>query len=141
MPKTIDVVHERTFSGTPRRIYQLLTDIGTSQDVVWPFPSQPFLRSPGPLVPGKTEEWHGGLHAVLEEAQPEQSIVWRVDTPGIDGTHGFTLEPAGKKILVRHRVAATLTDDVGVPLWRRLEGAHEMTLEALFDKLARVLKR
>ncbi|MGD0052729.1 MAG: hypothetical protein ABSD03_13085 [Vulcanimicrobiaceae bacterium] len=141
MPKPIDVVHERTFGGTPRRIYQLLADMGTSQDVIWPFPSQPFLRSAGPLAPGVTEEWHGGLHAVLEAAEPEQRIVWRIDTPGFDGTHGFSLEPSGKRILVRHRASVLLSDDEGVPLWRRLEGAHEAALEGLFDKLARVLKR
>jgi hypothetical protein len=140
MSQQIDVVHERTFSGTARRIYQLLSDLGTSQDVLWPFPSQPFLRSSGPLVPGTTEEWHGGLHAVLESAEPEQRIVWRVDTPGFDGTHGFELIPAGKRITVRHRVVATLEGEA-VPLWRRIEGAHERTLEGLFDKLERVLRR
>jgi hypothetical protein len=141
MPKPVDVVHERTFGGTPRRIYQLLSDLGTSQDAIWPFAAQPFLRSAGPLAPGVTEEWHGGLHAVLEAAEPERQIRWRIDTPGIDGTHDFTLEPSGKRVLVRHRFTALLSDTEGAPLWRRLEGTHEAALEGLFDKLARVLKR
>ena len=37
MPTPIDVTYERTFSGTTRRIYELLADMGTSQDRVWPF--------------------------------------------------------------------------------------------------------
>ena len=42
MPTPIDVTYERTFSGTTRRIYELLADMGTSQDRVWPFASQPY---------------------------------------------------------------------------------------------------
>ena len=62
VPTPIDVIHERTVTGTARRIFQLLTELGTSQDAIWPFPSQPFMRSAGPLTPGVTEEWHGGIH-------------------------------------------------------------------------------
>jgi hypothetical protein len=140
MPHPIDVVHERTFSGTPRRIYQLLSEMGTSQDVVWPFPSQPFMRTAGPLEPGRTEEWHGPIHAVLESTEPERSIVWRVLTEGFDGTHGFELRQDGRRVTVKHRLAATLSDD-GRALWRRIEEMHERSITGLFDKLARVLKR
>ena len=141
MPTPIDVLHERTFSGTSRRIYELLTELGTSQDRIWPFASQPFMRSAGPLTPGATEEWHLGLHAVLDEVEPEQKIVWRIDTEGVDGTHAFTLAPDGRRVTVRHRLAVTLDDTQGRLLWRRLEEQHERAIEGLFDKLARVLKR
>ncbi|HZZ64143.1 MAG TPA: hypothetical protein VFE17_01470, partial [Candidatus Baltobacteraceae bacterium] len=77
MPIPLHEARVRTFSGTRRRIFQLLVDMGTSNDIVWPFPAQPFMRSPGPLVPGKTEEWHHGFHAVLDEVVPEERIVWR----------------------------------------------------------------
>jgi hypothetical protein len=141
MPIQLDASFDRTFSGTPKRIFQLLTEMGTSADAVWPFASQPFMRSPGPLVPGQTEEWHLGLHAVLESVVPEQSIVWRIDNEGVEGTHAFTIEHTGKKTTVTHRIAATLSDTDGRLLWKRLEDAHERAIEGLFDKLARVLKR
>jgi len=141
MPTPIDVMYERTFNGTARRIYELLTELGTSQDRIWPFASQPFMRSPGPLTPGTTEEWHGGLHAVLADVEPEKRIVWRIDTEGVDGTHGFWLDVDGRKVTVRHRLTATLDDVQGRLLWRRLEEQHERAIEGLFDKLARVLKR
>lgn len=141
MPSPIDVTYERTFSGTPRRIFQLLTEMGTSQDAIWPFPSQPFMRSSGPLVPGTTEEWHGPFHAVLGEVEPEQRIVWRIDTEGIDGTHGFWLEPSGRRVTLRHRLAAMLSDTQGRLLWKRFEDQHERAINGLFDKLERVLKR
>jgi hypothetical protein len=141
MPTPIDVTHERTFSGTTRRIYQLLSELGTSQDAIWPFAAQPFMRSAGPLTPGVTEEWHLGLHAILDGAENEQSIVWRIDNEGIAGTHGFFLEAQGRRVVLRHRIIATLDDTQGRLLWRRLEENHERAITGLFDKLARVLKR
>lgn len=138
---TIDIPIERVLNGTSKRIYQLLVDLGSSGDVIWPQPSQPFMRSPGPLVPGRTEEWHQGLHAVLAECEPEKSLVWEIDTDGIAGKHGFYLFPEGKKIKVIHRLEAELSEPDGRMLWRRLEDQHRRTFEALFDKMTRVLKR
>ncbi|MEO6991926.1 MAG: hypothetical protein ABI346_07760 [Candidatus Baltobacteraceae bacterium] len=137
----LHVEYERTFSGTRRRIYQLLAEMGTSADAIWPFASQPFLRSPGPLEPNRTEEWHSGLHAVLAESVPEERIVWRIDNEGFDGTHGFFLNSIEKKTRVVHRFDAQLSESEGRLLWRRIEDQNERTIEALFDKLARVLRR
>ena len=67
MPIELHESRSRTFHGTKRRIYHLLEEMGTSGDQIWPFASQPFMRSPGPLVVGKTEEWHLGIHGVLEQ--------------------------------------------------------------------------
>ena len=141
MPIPLSVKYERVFSGTRRRIYQLLVEMGTSADAIWPFASQPFMRSSGPLEPGRTEEWHGGIHAMLDDAVPEERIVWRVLNDGVDGTHGFYLSDEGKKTKLEHRFEATLSDSEGRMLWRRIEDQHERTLEALFDKMTRVLKR
>lgn len=141
MPIPLDVSVERTFSGTPKRIYQLLTEMGTSADAIWPFASQPFMRSPGPLAPGRTEEWHLGIHSILEEALPEERIVWRFQNEGFDGTHAFHLVTNGKETQLEYRVDAMLSDTDGRLLWRRFEDQFERSTEALFDKLARVLRR
>src|SRR5947209_20104280 len=102
MPTPIEVVYERTFNGTSRRIFELLSDLGTSQDRVWPFASQPFMRSAGPLTPGTTEEWHLGRRSVLQDVEPEKRIVWPIDTEGVDGTPAFELEADGRKVTVQH---------------------------------------
>jgi hypothetical protein len=115
--------------------------MGTAQDMIWPFPTQPFLRSPGPLTPGKTEEWHGGLHAILCEVEPEERIVWQIQNEGFEGTHGFYLSSEGKKVELTYRMTATLSDTEGRMMWRRIEDAQERSIQALFDKLTRVLKR
>lgn len=141
MPIEIQESRTRTFHGTKRRIYHLLEEMGTSGDQVWPFASQPFMRSPGPLTPDRTEEWHLGVHAVLAESVPEERIVWRFLNDGVDGTHGFYLTTEGKQTTLEYRVDAKLSETDGRLLWRRLEDSFERSTEALFDKIARVLKR
>lgn len=99
------------------------------------------MRSPGPLTLGRTEEWHSGVHALLEQAVPEDRIVWRFQNEGVDGVHGFYLSQDEKKTKLTHRTQATLSDTEGRLFWRRLEDAHGRSMEALFAKLERVLKR
>jgi hypothetical protein len=141
MPTQLNVIHQRSMSGTRRRIFQLLAEMGTSADVIWPFASQPFMRSAGPLDPGKTEEWHSGVHAILDETVPEEKIVWRFLNDGFEGTHGFYLEADAKKTRISHRIDAVVNDTEGRMFWRRLEDTNGRTMEALFDKLERVLRR
>ena len=141
MPIPLTYSRSHTFHGTKRRIFHLLEEMGTSGDQIWPFASQPFMRSPGPLTPDVTEEWHIGIHAVLAEVVPEDHILWRFLNDGMDGTHGFYLTSAGKETTLEHRIEATLSDTEGRLLWRRLEDQHERSIEALFEKLTRVLKR
>jgi|SRR5580698_4468181 hypothetical protein len=141
MPIDLHELRSRSYHGTRRRIYHLLEEMGTSGDQIWPFASQPFMRSPGPLVPGRTEEWHLGIHSFLEEAVAEDRIVWRFQNDGFNGTHGFYLSTSGKTTVVEYRVDAVLSDTDGRLLWRRLEDQFERSTEALFDKLGRVLRR
>lgn len=141
MPIPLEIVHERSFSGTRRRIFNLLAEMGTSGDAIWPFASQPFMRTAGPLTPGRTEEWHSGVHAVLAEVVPEERIVWQIDNEGFEGTHGFYLSSAGKKVHIAHRIDATLSDTEGRLFWKRLDDVHARTMQALYDKLERVLRR
>ncbi len=141
MPTPIDIKFSRTFNGTARRIYQLLSEMGTSGDAIWPFAAQPFMRTSGPLTVGTTEEWHLGMHSTLIEAVPEERIVWQIENDGVQGTHGFYLTHDGKKTVVTHQIVADLSDGEGRMFWKRLQDAHERAIDGLFDKLARVLKR
>ncbi|HEY9085450.1 MAG TPA: hypothetical protein VIN40_05890 [Candidatus Tyrphobacter sp.] len=141
MPIELRESRSRTFSGTKRRIFHLLEEMGTSGDQIWPFASQPFMRSPGPLTVGKTEEWHLGIHSVLAEVVPEERIVWRILNEGVDGSHGFYLSTEGKTTTLEYRIEAMLSEMDGRLLWRRFEDQFERSTEALFDKLNRVLKR
>ena len=141
MPISALAKRQRTFTGTKRRLYHLLEVMGTSNDQIWPFAAQPFMRSPGPLTPERTEEWHLGIHAMLQEAVLEERIVWRFLNEGIEGVHGFYLSTEGKQVTLEVRVDASLSEPEGRMVWRRLEDGYERSSEALFDKIARVLKR
>jgi hypothetical protein len=141
MPIELSESRSRTFSGTKRRIFHLLEEMGTSGDQIWPFASQPFMRSPGPMNVGKTEEWHLGIHSMLAEVVPEERIVWRILNDGVDGHHGFYLSTEGKQTTLDYRIEAKLSETDGRLLWRRFEDQFERSIEALFDKLNRVLKR
>ena len=81
------------------------------------------------------------VYAVLEEAVPEDRIVWRFQNEGVDGTHGFYLTADEKRTKLTHRVIATLSDTEGRLFWRRFEDSHGRTMDALFAKLERVLTR
>ena len=141
MPIELHESRSRTFHGTKRRIFHLLEEMGTSGDQIWPFASQPFMRSPGPLTLGKTEEWHLGIHAILDEVTPEEKIVWRIQNDGVDGVHGFYLETEGKETVLDAAVRRDADRKRWPPLWRRFEDSFDRSSEALFDKLARVLRR
>ncbi len=141
MPIELRESRARTFTGTKRRIFHLLEEMGTSGDQIWPFASQPFMRSPGPMSVGKTEEWHLGIHSVLAEIVPEERIAWRILNDGVDGRHGFYLSSEGKTTTLEYRIEGTLSDTDGRLLWRRFEDQFERSTEALFDKLNRVLRR
>ena len=97
MPIELHESRSRTFHGTKRRIFHLLEEMGTSGDQIWPFASQPFMRSPGPLTPGRPKSGIWGFTAILDEVTPEEQIVWRIQNDGVDGTHGFYLESEGKE--------------------------------------------
>ena len=141
MPIELREARSRTFTGTKRRIFHLLEEMGTSGDQIWPFASQPFMRSPGPMNVGKTEEWHLGIHSILADVVPEERIVWRILNEGVDGTHGFYLASEGKTTTVDYRIEAMLSDTDGRLLWRRFEDQFERSTEALFDKINLVLRR
>ncbi len=141
MSQPLHTSHARTYTGTKRRIFHLLEQMGTSGDHIWPYASQPFMRTAGPLTPGRTEAWHLGIHARLDEVVPEERIVWRFLNEGVDGTHGFYLHTEGKQTTVEHRVDVDLAEPDGRLLWRRVEDQQSRAIEGLFEKLGRALKR
>ncbi len=92
MPIELHEQRSRSFHGTKRRIYHLLGRdgyVGRSDLAVCVAAVHAFARAA--RSPGRTEEWHLGIHGILEEAVAEERIVWRFQNDGFDGTHGFHL--------------------------------------------------
>ncbi|MGB5364837.1 MAG: hypothetical protein WBN14_01120, partial [Polyangiales bacterium] len=59
--------HARSISRPASDVFEALEAIGTEGDPIWPAPSIPFERTPGPLRVGETEERHGIIRATLHE--------------------------------------------------------------------------
>jgi len=140
MPISLRETRSRTFHGTKRRIFHLLEEMGTSAtDLAVRFSTlHAFARTSDARQDGGVAPRHA---CRSRRGRSEDRIVWRIENEGFDGTHGFYLTSEGKETTVEYRVEAILSDTDGRLTWRRFEDQFERAIEALFDKLTRVLKR
>lgn len=128
-------VHVRSIARSPNEIFDDLERMGTDRDTVWPAPSMPFTRTPGPLRVGETEERHGIIRAVLDEIALDQKLVWRANQPFIDGTHGFEITETSNGCEVSHVLDAEIPWWF-VPAWLlKVRAVHDRILERLLDRL------
>ena len=127
--------HAREVSRSPSEVFAALEAVGTDDDTLWPAPSIPFVRTPGPLRVSETEERHGIIHAILVELEPGRSLVWRADQPFIKGAHGFQITPAGTGSRVEHVLDARIAWWF-VPIWMfKVRAIHDRILEQLLERL------
>jgi hypothetical protein len=127
--------HARLISRPASDVFEALEAIGTEGDPIWPAPSIPFERTPGPLRVGETEERHGIIRATLHELERNRRFVWRADQPFVKGTHGFELTEADTGCRVVHVLDAKLAWWF-VPVWiLKVRGVHDRILERLLDRL------
>jgi hypothetical protein len=129
-------IHSRVVKGTTARVFAELEAMGTTHDRIWPAPTMPFLRTPGPLRVGETTESHGLIRATLDAYEPGSTLSWRATLPFLQGTHGFTTEALEDGTT---RVVHTLDAHVSLwfaPIWRwRIADIHTRIIESLFDRL------
>jgi len=127
--------HARSIARPPREVFEALERVGTDDDSVWPAPSIPFRRTPGPLRVGETKERHGIIRAVLDELDTDKKMVWRADLSFLKGTHGFEITETANGCHVRH----VLDGEVAwwfAPVWLfKVRGIHDWILERLLDGL------
>ncbi|RKS06932.1 polyketide cyclase/dehydrase/lipid transport protein [Nocardiopsis sp. Huas11] len=131
-------VHERTVTGTPDEVWEVLALLGGEDDPLWPEESGTF-RIEGGLRPG-ARVVHGPMRYVVGEVEPGRRLMFdapRGGQPGFHGSHGFTLTPTGDGTLVRHELRA------GGALFRLawalvVRREHDTTLEEILDRLQRL---
>lgn len=127
--------HGRSIARPPREVFEALERVGTDDDSIWPAPSIPFERTPGPLRVGETKERHGIIRAVLDELDADKKMVWRADLPFLKGTHGFEITETPTGCDVAHVLDAKLAWWF-VPIWVfKVRGIHDRILERLLDRL------
>ncbi len=131
--------HARAVSSPAEEVFSSLAALGTSYDAIWPAPSMPFERTPGPLAVGETRESHGIIRAVLDELDPGRSLLWRAEQPFLKGTHGFEVTPSAVGCQVEHVLDAHLSWWFA-PVWRfKVEAVHDRIIERLFDRIESVV--
>lgn len=127
--------HTRSIARAPREVFEDLERVGTDDDSIWPAPSIPFERTPGPLRVGETREQHGIIRAVLDELDPDKKMVWRADLSFLKGTHGFEITETPSGCDVAHVLDAKLAWWF-VPVWvLKVREIHDRILERLLDGL------
>jgi len=128
-------VHARSIDRPAAEVFHDLERLGTDEDTVWPAPSMPFQRTPGPLRIGLTHERHGIIHAVLDEFEAGRRMVWRADQPFLTGTHGFELTETPRGCDAKHVLEADLAWWF-VPVWLlKIASIHDRVVEGLLDRL------
>ncbi len=130
--------HARLIERPASEVFGALEALGTGDDTIWPAPSLPFERTPGPLRIGETRERHGIIRAVLDELHPDRRLVWRADQPFIKGTHGFEITETATGCHVVHVLDADLAWWF-VPVWiLKVRAVHDRILERLLRRLGTV---
>ena len=133
-------VHERVLPRSRDAVFAELEALGTPHDRIWPKPSMPFTRTPGPMVVGETRERHGIIAATLSAFEPLERITWQASLPFLRGTHAFELTREG---FASTRVAHVLHADVALwfmPVWKfKVARIHDRLIEGLFDRLCSAL--
>lgn len=133
--------HVRFVPHAPDDVFAALSAMGTDEDRLWPAPSMPFVRTPGPLRAGLTRERHGIIRAVLDAHEPNRVIRWRAELPFLTGTHGFELGATEGGCEVAHRLDADLAWWFA-PVWKLKIGAvHDRLIEALLDRVEQLPRR
>jgi hypothetical protein len=127
--------HSRVIAHPASEVFSALAAVGTDDDRIWPAPSMPFERTPGPLRVGETRERHGIIRAVLDELEPGRRLVWRADQSFMKGTHGFEITDTATGCRVEHVLDGKLAWWF-VPVWvLRVRSIHDRILERLLQRL------
>lgn len=127
--------HARTISRPAEEVFGVLEGLGTPTDQIWPVPSMPFERTPGPLRVGVTRERHGIIRAVLDDLDQGRKMVWRADLPFLKGTHGFEITETATGCHVEHLLDAEVAWWF-VPVWvLKIRAIHDRILEKLLARL------
>jgi hypothetical protein len=133
---SIHSVHSRTLAAPPEAVGELIGDLGSERDVLWPvdkWPTAP-LEFDRPLGVG-ADGGHGWIRYRVSAFEPGRRLQFTFAPGiGIEGTHEFVVEPAGSgRTVLIHRL------DVRTAWWMRplapvFLGGHDALIEDLLDR-------
>lgn len=140
MPHTVHNVHERVIAASPEAVWDLLSQMGTDEDPVYPaewgwvrfpdglWPWAPMIHNAGPEV----------VHGTVTGVEPGRKL-WFGDAPAMEGGHGFMLEQTVGGTRIQHILHGDLFGVMRImwPAFGHL--VHDETIERIFDNLEQAL--
>jgi hypothetical protein len=122
-------VHQRMFDATPERLAALIADFGA----IWPTQIAPAPRPEGGLLRVPTMRWQ-------EFDRPGAVRAFRVvSPPEMRAEHWFEVERGDQGTVLRHTIDGEASGAYEA-IWRdRIEPAPDLVLEALLDKVGRLV--
>jgi len=123
-------IHERTIAATPEQIAQLLADF----DGIWPTQLAPAPRAQSERL------YKTSMMLWQEYDRPGAARAFRVLSPAeLQGEHWFELERVPAGTVIRHTVQGEALGDCEAIWQDRIEPAHDIILEAVFDNIETAL--
>ncbi|WP_433711060.1 SRPBCC family protein [Nocardia sp. CA-084685] len=136
MSYRIHNVHQRVLSTTPENLWATLTLLGTDNDPLYP-PEWGWVRFPDGLHFSGRMVQHNGVSPItyrITEVEPPRRL-WFGGIPGINGNHGYVLEPVDGGTRISHVLSAE-PSIIPYLLWTAaLHHSHDAISERIFDNL------
>ncbi|GAA5126372.1 DUF2867 domain-containing protein [Pseudonocardia adelaidensis] len=133
-------VHERIVPAPIERVGPLLDRLGGPDDVLWPTPAWRPMVLDGPVAVGAAGG-HGPIRYRVTGYVPGREVEFTfAPGMGIDGTHTFTAEPAGRdRTLLRHVIEGRVTGRACLTWPLGIRWAHDAVLEEILDNAERAV--
>jgi hypothetical protein len=132
--------HQRRFATDPKAVGALLDQLGQPDDALWPRTRWPAIRLSRPVTAGQPSG-HGAIRYSVDEYRPGEALWFRFDpASGLDGRHGFTVDPQPDgTVALTHTLNAT-TAGSGRLTWALvIRAMHDQLLEELLDNAETLL--
>ena len=128
-------VHERTFQAEPVAAGQLIDQLASPEDLLWPGDRWPPIRFSGPLREGATGG-HGPVRYTVEAYEPGHSIRFRFTAPrGFLGTHSFEVEEITPGVVrCRHAIVMDTRGSARLSWPLLFRPLHDALIEDAFDR-------
>ena len=132
-------VHTREIAAPHAEVGAVLDSLGSPADRLWPSDLWPttVFELDRPLAVG-AQGGHGSIRYGVEEYAPGRLLLFRFSSgSGLEGVHGFTIEPlAADRTLLTHFAEARTTGRLR-PLTRPLVSWHDTMIETVLDRAER----
>ena len=101
-------VHSRELECTKEEAWELIEQLGSTNDILWPNDSWPRFERDGEMKIG-TKCGHGPIRYVVESYSPNENVRFRFSNPkGFDGFHEFSITQSENNLItLRHILKMT----------------------------------